>query len=167
MSVNHLEVLQQEVDRLNSKFDSMVADVEELFACLIAQRASKKSIEEIVERAVTQHFNLSLKQFYGVDFIKEGRPRKADGEKREIIEARKWCISILRNILFKSPWTMRMVYPFYNNIIDVRHRPVWDGAVLPKTDEDRANREILLAITTRIKQICKEEGMLDDNFQYI
>lgn len=162
-----VEEIQKQITALDDKFNLLVNDVETVFYQLLASKASKKSIEEIVEHAVIQQFNISKKEFYGSFFKKEGKPNAKQEEARpEVIEARKWFLSIMRNILYRSPYFLKNTYPFYHHMIEIRHRPVYGGAIIPKTEEDRKNNKLLRELNSLIKAACLQEGVLDEMKEY-
>lgn len=164
---SNAQELQQQIDELKSKFDLFVNDTDNLFYQILAMRASRKSIEEIVEHTVIQHFKVSRRDFIGTNYAKEGKPKgKQVPANTNVIEARKWFVSIMTNILLKSPFTLRIAYPFYNNIMEIRHRPIYQGAIIPKTEADRKNNKLLRELNDRIKEACLQEGLLEQMKEY-
>jgi len=153
------------IDNTNQRISELENSVEELFYSLISNRLSKKTIEEILELAVCEYFgNISKKDFMGKSFSKIGNPVHASEEDRNIIDARKWFMSIARNVLLKGPHKMRISYDFYNIKKESKHRPVYESALLSK---DLEQRKILLGISAIVKRICKAEGVLSEDFEYL
>jgi hypothetical protein len=155
------------LSELEETVQQLVNDNEELFYSLVAYKASKKTIEEIVEHAVLTHFSVvSRKDFYGKSYKKFGQTvYNFPAEDRAIVDARKWFVSIMRYILLKNTYTLKLNYPFYSNFMEYSFRKDFTGAISPKTEEDTRNRKILLAISRIIKETCLSEGILDPAYQ--
>lgn len=159
-----------------SRLESLVTDnqlkneneVNSLFYSMIGGRLRKPIIEEIVEMAVLEHFNVTSVDFRGRHFLKNGRPERVKTEEdKSIVESRKWFLSIMTYVLRKTSFALALNYPFYHVRSEKKHRPVFMAAMDPKCEKDQKNREVLLAITTIVKRICEAEGVLSEDFHYI
>ncbi len=162
-----MENVEAEISDLKQTLNGLINDVEDLFYSFVAYRMSKKSIEEIVEHAVIEHFNIKRRDFHGTVFAKEGKRRNFHDESAAVKEARNWFVSIVRNFLHRSPYTLSVNVSFYQNKMEIRHRPIYNGALLPKTPDDFKNKETLTAIRQIIKRLCKEEGISSEDFDYL
>lgn len=143
-------------------------EVNSLFSSLIAYKLRKPILEEVVELAVLKYFKVERDDFLGKYFVNNGRPVKAETvQEKSIIESRKWFLSIMRYVLRKTNYSLGLNYPFYHVREEKKHRPIFMGAIDPKSDKDQKNREILMGITAIIKQVCEEEGILSEDFQFL
>lgn len=148
------------------RFIEIENSIENLFYSLIGARLRKPTIEEIVELAVLEYFNVTRKNFLGQSFVKQGRTvQKRTDEDKAVIEARKWFISLMRYVLQKTTYSLTMNYPFYHTRKEHKHRPVFTAALDPVTEQDKKHRKTLLGISKLVKDICKVEGVLDEDFQ--
>lgn len=157
----------EEINKIKQSIILIENNMEELFYSLIAFRVKKSTLEEIVEFSVLEFFKIGRLAFHGKSFVRCGQPINIPQEDRAIMEGRKWFVSIMRYILLKSTYTLKLNYPFYNQKFEFRHRSEFMGAINPKTQKDHENREILLGLGNIIKRICLEEGVLDERLQLL
>jgi len=165
-AAEEIRVLKSEVEGLRRDFDLVVNETEEMFQWIFALKRSKRSIEEIVEQSVLEHFGITQRQFFGKRHTKKG-VKVATDETDNVVEARKWFLSILLRILNRSPYTLSVHYPFYSNKIEERHRAAFNGTENPKTENDQQNRKIRLAIYDIIRRNCRNDGMFYEEFEGI
>lgn len=153
---------------LEKRITDLETDIEELFYAFYAYRNNKKTIEDVVVIAVMEFFGIkSRKDFFGLTYQKAGQPINLPEEDKSIIEARKWCLSMLRYILLKTTFSLQINFPFYHCKKLQSFRDVFEGSINPKTEKDRENRKKLLGIGKIIKRIAKEEGILSDEFDQL
>jgi len=142
--------------------------IEDLFYVLLSERVDKKSIQEVVELAIIEHFDVNRIDFHRVKMGKYGDAESIPDNIRRVAHARKWHVSILMNMLHVSNFTMKSNYGnWYHHRIAFDHRPAYMGALMPCSVEDQSNRDHLLSIGNIIKRMCNEEGLLDERLDLI
>lgn len=157
------ELRQQMLSQRNHVIE-LENSIEDLFYSLISSRLRKPIIEEIVEQACLEYFSVSRKDFMGKTFVKEGNPINIDQPSRNIIESRKWFMSIMRNVLLKGDQSLILKsYPFYRRSEVHKHKPVYESGLR----SEGKNRNILLGISAIVKRICKAEGVLSEDFEFL
>lgn len=173
LRINELEQsnnsLKNDLEQVKQSIVFLENDYERIFHSLLSMKVSKKTIEELVCHAICQEFNVSLKTLFDMAHKTSGRPSKEDIKNgiNNVIQARLWAISITRYILLRHPHGVKMAYPFYAHKRELSHREVFMGALYPNSEEDKKNRDTLLSICARIKQLMKENGISNDSFDYI
>ncbi|MCE7039238.1 hypothetical protein [Dyadobacter sp. CY312] len=157
----------EDVRELKESIQLIENGMEELFYTLIAQRVRRKSIEEIVEISVLDFFKIGRIAFHGKSFLRRGQPANIPEEEKNILEARKWFVSIMRYILLKNTFSLKLNYPFYHPNIEQRHRADFLGSINPKTQKDYDNRKVFLGLGQLIKRTCLEEGVFDERIDQL
>jgi len=167
---NHEEVYEKPLIQKDS-LESRVSDLEniiemsELFYYSLKVR--KRSVEELLEISCIKEFNLSISEFRGTwgneELRKGGNPGK-NIERKQVIEAQQWFMSIMNNVLHRTTFSMQINYPFFKRMKIMRHRPIFLSAVQPNGvgAEYQKNRATFLSIMKRTRQMMREESVFDD-----
>lgn len=150
------------VAEMDSRFIELENILEERYYALLAQRASKKTLEEIVELSVIEHFGVNRRDFRGKFFTKRTRIKREETADSKIVDARGWFMSLMRYVLLRSPYQLKNTYPFYHVKKEQAHRPIFNGAISPQSVRESENRKTLLAISALIKQKAEQEGVFEN-----
>lgn len=128
-------------------------NLEEYYFNFLSLKAPRRSVEEIIELAVLEYFNVERKRFH-----KETATRLSDDN---FLMARKWFMSLSKNLLLRGCSTMKKDYDFYHHYKVKEHQPIYMAAVNPKNDADYVHRRTYLAILAIARRMCDEEGIFD------
>ncbi|MGG7664065.1 hypothetical protein [Dyadobacter sp. BHUBP1] len=151
--------MEERIAELEKRVNMLENTVEELFFSLASQRTSRRSIELIVELAVLEHFQADRRKFHTMDFGKFGDASTIPEEDKRVLEARKWFMSIMRNMLHHNSWSMKKNYPWYHHKKEVAHRAAFIGAINPTNPDDESNRLIFKSICISVQKMCLQEGI--------
>lgn len=136
---------------LAERIVSLENTLEQYYFLFLGLKVASKSFEEIIEMAVLEYFEVDRYRFH-----EEVATRFTD---QNLIQSRKWFLSIMHNFLHKNTDTMKKNYKAFYHCKKVQeHRPVYMSAV-NNTNAD--NRKVFLGILAIAKRICDEEGIFE------
>jgi hypothetical protein len=153
-------------DEVENRIIELENEVESLFYAFHGYRLRRKILEEIVESAVCEYFEINRRDFINT-VLKNRHFTSLTSKEKDLVEARKWFTSLMRYILEKNSYTLKLNYQFYNIREDHKHRPIFMSAQNPITAQDKKNRELLLGVSAIVKRMCKEEEVAIENFAYL
>lgn len=140
-----------------------------------SMKVRKRCVEELLEDACIREFGITVHEFRG-SWVQPSSQRGVkrtvklwgapggNDVKQSIVDAQRWFMSIMQNVLHRNTFSMKINYPFFDTKKVLLHRPVFLAALNPNpVDNDhKKNRAIFLSIMKRTRQMMREESVFDD-----
>ena len=155
--------LDSRVAELQSRVLELENIIEGLYATLYSIRVNKRSIQELVEIACIQHFNINRKDFHEKKYTKKGNGLHIPDNEKLLRECQSWFVLIMKNMQHANASSMKENYKFYDRRVSKPHEYAYMSAI---TGKDKKNRETLMSLCASIRSMAETEGLLSDQFNF-